>query len=147
MPRPSKLELLSRFFPDIQGASSRAEKEQSIAYNTLACEVVLVDLLRMYDNGYAIHGPGVLTVRLQEDAADSNYVPVFDLQSDREAALSNGDSSTESFLAGVLEKLAIISPDKAGLILLIDNSSAQLFPIERELPARSVKGLLEEFAA
>lgn len=147
MARPSKLELLSRFFPEIQGASSRAEKEQSIAYNTLACEVVLVDLLRMYDNGYAIHGPGVLSVRLQAEAADSNYVPLFDLQSDREAALRDGDSSTESFLASVLEKLAIISPDKAGLIMLIDNSSAQLFPIEREFPARSVKTLLEEFAA
>jgi len=146
MARPSKLELLSRFFPEIKQSVSQSEKEQSIAYNTLACEVVLADLLRMFDNGYAIYGPGVLTVRLQAKAADSTYVSVIDLQSDREQARKDADSDTESFLAGVLEKVTIISPDKAGLILLIDNSSAQLFPIERDFPARSVKALLEEFS-
>jgi len=30
---------------------------------------------------------------------------------------------------------------------MVDNSSVQLFPIDREYPARSVRALLEEYAA
>lgn len=147
MSRPGKLELLSRFFPEIKQKVSKSDKEQSIAYNTLACEVVLADLLRLYDNGLAKHGPGALCVRLHQGAGESSYLAAADLKADQQRAKTDGASDLESFFSGVISKIDSINPKKAGLVMLVDNSSVQLFPIDREYPARSVQALLEEFAA
>lgn len=147
MPRPSKIELLSRFFPEIREKASKGEKEQSIAYNTLACEVVLADLLRLYDKGLSVHGPGALCVRLHKGAGESAYLAVSDLRADQEQARKVGDTDIESSMKAMLEKIEQVNPEKAGLVLMVDNSSIQLFPIDREYPARSVAALLEEFAA
>jgi hypothetical protein len=137
MPRPSKIELLSRFFPEIKEKTSKADKEQAIAYNTLACEVVLADLLRLYDKGLVTHGPGALCVRLHQGAGESAYLSVADLR----------DSGIEESMRTMIEEIQRINPEKAGLVLMVDNSSIQLFPIDRDYPARSVEALLEEFAA
>lgn len=147
MPRPSRIELLSRFFPEIKEKSGKADKEQSIAYNTLACEVVLADLLRLYDKGLAAQGPGALCVRLHKGAGESAYLPVADLRADQEQARLAGDAGIESSMKSMLDEIERINPAKAGLVLMVDNSSIQLFPIDREYPARSVEALLEEFAA
>lgn len=147
MSRPGKLELLSRFFPEIKQKVSKSDKEQSIAYNTLACEVVLADLLRLYDNGLAKHGPGALCVRLHQGAGESSYLATADLKADQQRAKTDGASDLESFFSGVISNIDSINPKKAGLVMLVDNSSVQLFPIDREYPARSVQALLEEFAA
>lgn len=147
MPRPSKIELLSRFFPEIKEKSSKADKQQSIAYNTLACEVVLADLLRLYDKGLAAQGPGALCVRLHKGAGESSYLAVADLRADQEQARLAGDAGIESSMKSMVDEIERINPEKAGLVLMVDNSSIQLFPIDREYPARSVEALLEEFAA
>jgi hypothetical protein len=147
MARPGKLELLSRFFPEIKQKVGKGDKEQSIAYNTLACEVVLADLLRLYDNGLAKHGPGALCVRLHQGAGESSYLATVDLKEDHQRAKEDGDTGLESFFSGVISQIDAINPQKAGLVMLVDNSSIQLFPIDREFPARSVQALLEEFAA
>lgn len=147
MPRPTKIELLSRFFPEIRQKASKADKEQAIAYNTLACEVVLADLLRLYDKGFAAQGPGALCVRLHQGAGESSYLALSDLRADQEQARSAGDSGVEASLKAMLDEIERINPAKAGLVLMVDNSSIQLFPIDREYPARSVEALLEEFAA
>ena len=147
MPRPSKIELLSRFFPEIKEKVSKADKEQAIAYNTLACEVVLADLLRLYDKGLAQHGPGALCVRLQHGANESAYLAISDLRADQDQARAAGDTGIESSMKAIIDELERINPEKAGLVLMVDNSSIQLFPIDRDCPARSVQALLEEFAA
>lgn len=147
MPRPSKIELLSRFFPEIKEKSNKSDKEQSIAYNTLACEVVLADLLRLYDKGLAVHGPGALCVRLHQGAGESAYLSVEDLRADQQQARAAGDTGIEASMRSMIEEIQRINPKKAGLVLMVDNSSIQLFPIDREYPARSVEALLEEFAA
>lgn len=147
MPRPAKIELLSRFFPEIKEKTNKSDKEQSIAYNTLACEVVLADLLRLYDKGLAKHGPGALCVRLHKGSGESSYLPVSDLRADQEQAHQAGDSGIESSMKAMIDEIERINPEKAGLVLMVDNSSIQLFPIDREYPARSVQALLEEFAA
>jgi hypothetical protein len=146
MARPSKLELLSKFFPEIKQKSSKADKEAAVAYNTLACEVVLADQLRLFDQGYSRLGPGVLCVRLRDGADASSYLTVEDLQVDRAMAVACADAETETFLADVLRQIGSMDFEKAGLIMLVDNSSIQLFPIDREFPARSVQALLEEFS-
>lgn len=147
MPRPSKIELLSRFFPEIKEKVGKADKEQAIAYNTLACEVVLADLLRLYDKGLAQHGPGALCVRLQHGANESAYLAISDLRADQEQARAAGDTGIESSMKAIIDEIERINPEKAGLVLMVDNSSIQLFPIDRDYPARSVQALLEEFAA
>jgi hypothetical protein len=147
MPRPNKIELLSRFFPEIREKASKAEKEQSIAYNTLACEVVLADLLRLFDNGFKRYGSGALCVRLHKGSNESSYLALSDLKEDQQRAKDDGASDLETFFSSVIDQIQRINPDKAGLVMLVDNSSVQLFPIDREYPARSVQALLEEYAA
>lgn len=147
MSRPSKIELLSRFFPEIKEKVSKADKEQSIAYNTLACEVVLADLLRLYDKGLSQHGVGALCVRLHKGANESAYLAISDLRADQEQARLAGDTGIETSMKAMVDEIERINPEKAGLVLMVDNSSIQLFPIDREFPARSVQALLEEFAA
>jgi len=147
MTRPGKLELLSRFFPEIRQKTSKGDKEQSIAYNTLACEVVLADLLRLFDTGLSKYGPGALCIRLHRGAGESSFLSLSDLKEDQQRAKEDGASDLEAFFSGVVTKIGSIDPTKAGLVMLVDNSSVQLFPIDREYPARSVQALLEEFAA
>lgn len=147
MPRPSKIELLSRFFPEIKEKVTKADKEQSIAYNTLACEVVLADLLRLYDKGFLAQGPGTLCVRLHKGAGESSYLALSDLRADQDQARAAGESGIESSMKAMIDEIERINPEKAGLVLMVDNSSIQLFPIDRDYPARSVQALLEEFAA
>lgn len=146
MPRPSKAELLARFFPEIKTKASRAEREQAIAYNTLACEVVLADLLRLFDQGHAAQGDGVLCLRLHSGANESSYLCAADLAHDREMAAAHGDTALEASLQSVLTALASCDPAEVGLVLLVDNSSLQLLPISRHYPARTIETLLQEFS-
>jgi hypothetical protein len=88
----------------------------------------------------------VLCVRLRDGADASSYLTVEDLQVDRAMAVACADAETETFLADVLRQIGSMDFEKAGLIMLVDNSSIQLFPIDREFPARSVQALLEEFS-
>lgn len=146
MPRPSKAELLARFFPEIKTKSSRAEREQAIAYNTLACEVVLADLLRLFDRGHSKQGDGVLCLRLHKGAGESTYLTAADLQHDRDMAAAQGDSDLEYSLQSVLTALTTCDPAEVGLVLLVDNSSFQLLPISRQYPASTIETLLQEFS-
>ena len=115
--------------------------------NTLACEAVLADLLRLYDNGIAMCGLGVLCLRLHRDAQESSFISLEDLRADRDTANQSGSTDLESFLLGVIDQIEGSSPDRVALILLLDNSSAQLFPVSKEYPARSIQALMEEYAA
>lgn len=148
MTRPTKLELLRRFFPEVmEKGGSKGDKEAAMKVNTLACEAVLADLLNLYDKGLARRGLGVLCLRLHQDAQESSYISLEDLRADRDTASQAGSVDLESFLADVIDQIERTSPEKAALILLLDNSSAQLFPVSREYPARSIQALLEEYAA
>lgn len=142
----SKIELLQRFFPEIAEHSSRGDKEASIRINTLSCEVILADMLRLYDAGFKSYGPGVLCVRLHGGSQESSYLPVSDLDLDRRMAAREFNIGLETFLAEAISTVEDTNPDKAGLLLLVDNTNAQVFQIPREYPAQSIKALLEEFA-
>jgi len=104
-------------------------------------------LLRLFDNGFRKYGNGALCVRLHKGASESSYLALSDLKEDQQRAQDDGDTGLESFFTSVIEQIDRINPEKAGLVMLVDNSSVQLFPIDREYPARSVQALLEEYAA
>lgn len=148
MARPTKLELLQRFFPEVMDKrGSKGDKEAAMRVNTLACEAVLADLLNLYDKGLKSRGLGVLCLRLHKDAQESSYISLEDFRADRDMAANSGSTDLESFLAGVIDEIERTSPDKAALIMLLDNSSAQVFPLSREYPARSIQALMEEYVA
>lgn len=148
MARPTKLELLRRFFPEvINSTGTKGDKEASLRINTAACEAVLADLITLYDKGLADRGPGALCVRLQQQAQESSYIALGDFKADLGMASRNQSTELESFLSDVISQIESINPNKAALILLLDNSSAQLFPIGREFPARSIQALMEEHLA
>jgi hypothetical protein len=145
MSRPSRAELLLRFFPELRDRQgSAADQRAALTYNTLACEVVLADQLRLFDAGRQRHGAGALAVRLQAGGHASGYVPVDDLQADREQARKDGDRATEAFLDEVLDAIGRLDPGTHGLVLLIDNSRAQLLPVPREHPASAIAAMLED---
>jgi hypothetical protein len=146
MTRPSRLELLGKFFPELKQPSSLADKEASLRFNTLACEAVLADQLHLFDNGFALYGPGVLCSRLRDGASGSEYLPLADLQSDYDQAKRANHGDVESFLADLIKQVESTNFERCGLIMLIDNSSMQVFPIDREYPARTIQAMLEEFA-
>lgn len=147
MARPTKLELLHRFFPEVMNpAGSKGDKEAAMRVNTLACEAILADLLNLYDKGLDREGLGALCLRLQRGSQVSDYVPIDDFRADREMALRNQASDMESFLLDVIDQIERTDPKKAAIILLLDNSSAQLFQIGREYPARTIQALMEEHA-
>lgn len=145
MARPTKLELLRRFFPEvIDSVGTKGDKEASLRINTAACEAILADLITLYDKGLADRGPGALCVRLHQQAQESSYIALGDFKADLDMASRNQSTDLEGFLSDVIEQIENTNPDKAALVLLLDNSSAQLFPVGREFPARSIQALMEE---
>lgn len=142
----TKIELLRRFFPEIAERSGAGDKEAAIRINTLSCEAILADMLRLYDAGHKNHGAGVLCIRLHGGDKESSYLPVSDLELDRAMAAREFNTGLETFLAEAISTIEDTNPDKAGLVLLVDNTNAQVFQIPREYPAQSIQALLEEFS-
>ena len=145
MARPSRYELLTKFFPEINQGTA-GDKEAAIRFNTLAAEAILADQIRIFDIGYQADGPGVLILRIYAGAKESTYVTLDDLAEDLNTAERFGDEDTADFLADVLEKAKEFNVSKGVMLMLLDNSSAQLFIVDRDHPAASVEAMLKEFS-
>lgn len=143
MTRPSRYELLRKFFPQVALASS-GEKEAARRINTMAAELVLADQIRLFDRGFSRLGPGVLILRLYDGAPESAYVTLEDISADQEAAERWSDDATAEFLAEVLNSAEGFNFEKGVLLMLLDNNGAALFVVDRKHPAASIKSLLEE---
>lgn len=143
MSKLSRPELLLKFFPEMASKVTKGDREAAVRYNMLACEAILADQLMLYDKGYERQGPGVLCVRIHRDASESCYLPLCDLQEDLETAKTCGNSSLEEFLRDAVSQVEECNLSKAGLIMLLDNSTAQLFRLDREYPAKEIKAMLE----
>lgn len=146
MPRPNRLELLAKFFPEMREDSIGADREASIRFNSLACEAILQDQINLFDRGTQQLGKGVLAVRINKDATCSDFVALEDLQADLELATTAGDSAIRETLDAVIKQIDTIDPLRYALILLIDNSGMRLIPVDRKKPAGDIRALLEEFA-
>lgn len=146
MVRPNKYQLLSKFFPDL-GIGRKGENEAAVKLNTLACEAILADMIRLYDKGFMQFGLGCLCLRLHKKATDSEYLPLSDLQEDLDMAIAFNDASMQEMLTEVIEKIETLNPDRCAVVLLADNTTVQLFPIDREYPAKTIQAMLEEFGA
>ena len=145
--RPSRPQLLAKFFPELKKASgSIGDKEAAIGLNTRATEAILQDFIGNYDKGFNQLGPGVLAIRLAKDAAsnDAEYLTLQDLEEDARLAAKNGDTDLQSSLEAVVSYVIAFNPNKAALLMLVD-SGLRMFPIDRDNPASSITSMMQEF--
>lgn len=146
MARPSKAELLQRFFPELRQSGTAGSKEAAIRLSTLACEAILADWIRLFDLGLERDGPGLLALRLHRQAKDSSYLPLEALQQDRHQAQRDNAGELLTFLDEAITAVRNLNVNKAVAVLLVDNSGAQVFVVDRDHPARTLEAALQEFA-
>tara|TARA_Y100000401_G_scaffold49226_1_gene38311 strand:+ start:1897 stop:2343 length:447 start_codon:yes stop_codon:yes gene_type:complete len=142
--RPSRLEMLSKFFPELKERSAKADREAAIQYNLLACEVVLADLLQKFDREYEKYGPGVLCMRLQKGARKSEYLTQREVQGDYDLAIQDGAKELQSQLKEVVDAIKNSNFNQCGLVMRVDNSGLGVMQIPRENPASALKALMQE---
>ena len=73
-------------------------------------------------------------------------MPLEDLEYDRAEAERAGDVGIARFMTDILSKLYHFNFEQSVLLMLVDNSSARLFPVDREYPAKTIQALIEEIA-
>ena len=146
MSRPSRFDLLTKFFPELLqniGASD-GDKEAIVGINTRATEAVLQDFIGLYDTAAAVLGEGVLAVRLTKDnKKESNFVTLEELQLDADDAVRFGDDSIASSLGDIISIVSGMGTEFEVPMLLID-SRMVLCPIKRDKPAAAITAMMEE---
>ena len=147
MPRPSRYELVSKMFPELRtSGGSKGDKEAAIGINTRACEAILGDMIGNYDKGFNAYGPGVLNIRLSKDATKtSEYITLSEISADAELATKHGDTEIAESMGDVASIVEGFNPNKAALLLLVDNSGFRLLPVDRDNPASTIAAVMEEF--
>ena len=147
MPRPSRIELVAKFFPELmEGKSTGGDREAAIQYSLLACEVVMSDLLQKFDREHDKYGPGVLCMRLNKGARKSEYLTLKDLQDDYDMAESDGLTDLAKQLKGAVDVIKESNINQCGLLMRVDNSGIGIMRIPRENPASAVKAMMEEIS-
>lgn len=140
MARPSRYELLRNFFPELGETGTGGETEAAIAINTRACEVILADLIKQFDESHAVQGPGVLTLNLTMPRGQgAAFVTLDDLCADLLVAEAVSDVATSSMLRDAISTVRLNNYEERVLVLLIDRSKATLMPIPRIEPARGIQ--------
>lgn len=147
MSRPSRIELVAKFFPELmEGKSTGGDREAAIQYSLLACEVVMSDLLQKFDREHDKYGPGVLCMRLNKGARKSEYLTLKDLQDDYDMAESDGLTELSKQLKGAVDVIKESNINQCGLLMRVDNSGIGIMRIPRENPASAVKAMMEEIS-
>ena len=142
-PRPSRFEL-SQSFSRIKEAIG-TDRDSLKKYSTLSCEVVLADQINEFDKGFLKYGPGVLAVRIHDGAKQCNFMPLDHLEEDRAEAEKAGDMGIAA-MTDIISKLYHFNFEECVLLMLVDNSSARLFPVDQGISRKTIQALIEEFA-
>lgn len=145
MARPSRIELMRRFFPELGTTGTSGETEAAIQLNTRACEAILADQIELFDRFYEQQGAGVLCLKLADGDRQSFYVTLEAFCEDLLIAESSADTGSASLLREVIRSIKTTDFKQQILVLLIDNSRASLLPLSREYPAKAIQAMQEEF--
>ena len=146
MSRPSRVDLLGSFFPElVDKDKSKNDRKASAKFATLAAELVLVDQIKMFDKGLKSYGPGALCVRCQNKKMDCEYLPVSILEEDQEDAQTRGDTDIHDTLKKGLELVGNTNFDKKVILMLVDDSRFAFYPVTRDFPAKDVQAMLEDY--
>jgi hypothetical protein len=139
MARPSRSELLRKFFPELGETGTGGETEAAIAINTRACEAVLADLIGLFDESFKERGAGVLSLNLALQDRGGCYVTLDELCEDLLAADAMGQNDVSTMLKDIISVVRLNNYEEQVLLLLIDRSKASLLPVPRDHPARNIQ--------
>jgi hypothetical protein len=143
MPRLNQEQVLHQFFPDIY-TSSNPEVMRRIG--TMACRLVLLDMLGSYENARAERGPGALVIRMVEGKRDAVYLSVDDFDSDLSIATQDGDVGACSFFSSILSEIASLNHDTHALFVMVESQGASCVAVPFEAPERAIAEMLKEAA-
>ena len=146
MNRPSRYELVQKMFPELKTQQgSKGDREAAIGINTRACEAILGDFIGNFDKGFTAYGPGALAIRLSNDKSKtSEYITQAEIAADADLASKHGDVDIAEAMGDVAAVVEAFNPNKAALLLLIDNSGFRLLPVDRDNPAGTITAVMEE---
>jgi hypothetical protein len=133
------------FFRELGQTLTKGDTEAAIEINTRACEAILADQIKLFDQFHESHGPGVLVLKLADGDRNSHYTPLADWCADLSAAESAGDVAQSDFLKEVIRSIQTNNYDQRVLILLVDKSSVRLLPVPRDYPAKAIQDLQKQF--
>ena len=136
---------MRRFFPELGETGSAGDTEAVIGVNTRACEAILADQIRLFDQMRGSFGDGALCLKLAGGDRESFYTPLEAFCEDLLTAEGAGDSAMATMLADIIRVIKTTNFQQQVLVLLIDNSRATLLPLGREYPASSIQAMQEEF--
>lgn len=142
--RPSREELAAKFFGDMADAVG-ADREQSKAYNLIAHEVIIRDLLGKFDEGWNACGPGILCLDLR-DQRPSEYKTLEVIMEVADEAKSAGDKATMDLMNDTAKVIKNLNYDHYGLVMRVDNSSIVCTYIDRENPTKALQSMIEDLS-
>ncbi len=144
MPRLNQEQILHQFFPDIY-TSPKPEVMRRIG--TMACRLVLLDMLGSYENARAERGPGALAIRMVEGKRDAVYLSIDDFDSDLSIATQDGDVGACSFFSSILGEIASLNHDTHALFVMLESQGASCVAVPFEAPERAIAEMLKEAAS
>ena len=143
MPRLNQQQILLQFFPDIF-TSEKPEVMRRIG--TMACRLVLLDLLGSYQNARAERGPGALVIRMVDGKRDADYLSVGDFDVDLATATKDNDGQASSFFLSILNEIARLNHDTHALFVMVEGQGASCVAVPFEAPERAIADMLREVA-
>jgi len=144
MPRLNQEQILHQFFPDIY-TSPKPEVMRRIG--TMACRLVLLDMLGSYENARAERGLGALVIRMVEGKRDAVYITVADFEADEECAKECDDFDAVGFFHSVLGAIDALNHDTHALFVMVESQGASCVAVPFEAPERAIAEMLKEAAS
>ena len=142
--KQSRIELLTSFFPELQKFTDRGDREKVVKLSAATVGAILADHIFQFDKGFKQYGKGVLLLQLHNKRAD--YLPIQLLEEDLEDSRIMGHTEVGDMYQKVVDKVESFNFNNGVLIVITDDTSMELFVLDRENPAASVQAMLEEFS-
>jgi len=143
MPRLNQDQILLQFFPEIH-TTDKPEVMRRVG--TMACRLVLLDLLGSYENARDERGPGALVIRMVDGKRDAIYVTASDFEEDLEMAQRGNDTGAVGFLSDVLSAIAQLNHDTHALFVMAEGQGVSCVAVPFEAPEAAIEEMLREVA-
>lgn len=144
MSRPGRPALIKSFFQELGDTITKADTQEQIALNTRACELILADHIKHFDQFYKKQGPGVMCINLANKGLAAYYLTIDDCHADLQIAKGFGHNDIRQMLESLVKAIETNNFNEQVLVMLIDNSQSSLLPIPRDHPAEGIQELQEE---
>lgn len=147
MNKPSRPELLAKFFPELTEQKTSSGREASAALALRSSEMILIDMINQFDKLFTTHGsaPGILMVSIanNKNRHVARWYSYEDCSEDIGLARDSKDTATESFLTSIRDSIIRFDTTDYALIALSDNTTHSVLPIPRDHPAKGIEKLIE----